>query len=178
MKHFVFYDTEGIIRFTSSAACDSEQVEPDGMSALEVEVLPVGPAQVIDGEVVSYSIPATSLDELKYARRYAMKSARDAEMAAGFTSNALVYDSDQASQVAIQLAAMQALIAVINASAFSVDWTLADNSVETLDKTAMLAVASDLQVMLAAAEAKMQGCRTAIDEATNAAEVAAITWPA
>jgi hypothetical protein len=120
------------------------------------------------------STPPLTLDQLKAARWEAMKAERTRAEAAPFTWNGLVFDADVQR---VTGAATGAMLAQLTGSPFAVDWTLADNSVVTLDAAEMTQVGMALLQHVEAAHSRARALRTLIF--TNAAtpeEVAAITW--
>ncbi|MNV54734.1 hypothetical protein D3C71_1469430 [compost metagenome] len=115
-----------------------------------------------------------TLDDLKYAKWEGFKTARDAAEFGGFIWDGSRFDSDAISQSriqgAVQLAAM--------APGFSLDWTLADNSIRTLNAADMAAVGAALGAHVAILHADARELRTQINAATTAAQLDGIRWPA
>jgi len=201
MNRYVIFDGTGeILRVVR---CEEEQADIQagpGEFLVESGVGDWDTHQVVDGVVVAYSaadankkrkrpfdnatwsnalldwVDTRTIDKCKSDKRQEMRAARDKKMLGGFKSATLDYDSDTESQAAIQIAVTQALVAKIDNTAFSVVWTLSDDSEVTLDKTAMLKVGKDLQQMLDNAQTKFQARKGAIKAATTVAEVEAITW--
>lgn len=102
------------------------------------------------------------------------KALRTQKEAAGFTWDGSVLDSDQVSQQrimgAVQLAGMN--------PAFTIPWTLQNNTVRTLNAAEMMAVGAALGAHVAAIFARAQELRLEIYAATTIADVEAITWDA
>ena len=63
------------------------------------------------------------------------------------------------------------------ASGWSIDWTLADNTVATLSAVELLAVGEALGDQISAAHACGRTLRTQLDAAASVAEINYITWP-
>lgn len=113
-----------------------------------------------------------ALSDVKASKWNEIKAARDATEYGGFVWDESTFDSDQASQQkimgAVQLAGLD--------PQFSVDWTLADNSVRTLDATQMTAVGVALGQHVNAQHVKARGLRQQIEAATTKEAVEAIAW--
>lgn len=112
------------------------------------------------------------------AKRWAViKAARDGAEFGGFTWNNSTFDSDPQAQSRIQGGAQLATLAMIASQPFSVDWTLADNTVRTLSGADMLAAGQALGVHIETVHGIGRDLRAAIEAATSVAAVDAITWP-
>lgn len=116
-----------------------------------------------------------SLADLKAEHWVAIKAARDAAEFGGFTWDGSMFDSDLTSQSRIQGAAQ---LAGLDPTNFSIDWTLADNSVRTLNAQEMTAVGVALGAHVGTQHAIGRSLRSQIEAATSAAELDAIAWPA
>lgn len=132
-----------------------------------------GPHHVFDFAAKQWVDPRT-LDQIKAAKWSALKAARDAAEFGGFTWDGSVFDSDLTSQSRIQGAVQLAGLAP---ASFGIDWTLADNSVRTLDAAQMTAVGEALGTHVLTQHTIGRGLRAALEAATTAAEVDAIAWP-
>lgn len=119
-----------------------------------------------------------SLNELRLSRWAAIKSAREAAEFGGFTWDGSTFDSDRESQSRIQGAAQLATLAMLSSQQFSVDWTLADNTVRTLSGADMLAVGQQMGVHIMTTHATGRALRDATEAATTSEELGTITWPA
>ena len=101
-----------------------------------------------------------------------IKQARSSAEFGGFTWDGSPFDSDAISQSriqgALQLAAM--------APGFTIDWTLANNSVRNLSAADLANVGAALGMHVAAQHAKARLLRSQIEVATTVAEVDAVTW--
>lgn len=112
------------------------------------------------------------LQDLKDDKWLEIKQARSAAEYGGFVWDGSAFDSDAVSQSriqgAVQLANME--------PGFSVDWTLADNSVRTLSAADMLAVGAALGEHVAAQFSRARAMRSQIAQATSAEELNNIVW--
>jgi hypothetical protein len=116
--------------------------------------------------------PTPPLPDLKDAKWLAIKSARSQAEYAGFAWDGSTFDSDPVSQQRLVAAVTQAQMD----AAFSIGWTLKDNSVRQLDAVQMKAVGAALGAHVATQFAHGQGLRVRIEAATTAAEVALMVW--
>jgi hypothetical protein len=119
---------------------------------------------------------ARNLSQHKSAKRDEIKIARNSQIKGGFTYNTKVYSSDEVSQSRIQVTAVQALMAKIDGTAWSISWTLADNTEVSLGKLQMLAMATALQQHLNTSQTKYRTLRDSIANATTKSEVESIVW--
>jgi len=106
-----------------------------------------------------------------------LKQRRGEEEFGGFTWDGSTFDSDPQSQSRIQGAAQLATLAMIASQAFSVDWTLADNTVRTLTGADMLAVGQQMGVHIMTTHATGRALREAIEAATTPEQLESIVWP-
>lgn len=111
--------------------------------------------------------------DIKWAR---IKALRDAAEEAGFVWDGSTFDSDKTSQSRIQGAAQLATLAQMTGSPFSIDWTLADNTVRTLTAADMIAVGTAMGVHISTQHAIGRIKRQQIDAATTPEELDAIQW--
>lgn len=113
-----------------------------------------------------------TLNDIKLAKWAIIKQARSSAEFGGFTWDGSPFDSDAISQSriqgAVQLAAM--------APGFTIDWTLANNSVRNLSAADLANVGAALGMHVAAQHAKARLLRSQIEVATTVAEVDAVTW--
>ena len=134
-------------------------------------VLPPHPWMKWDENAIAW-IDLRNLDDLKADQWAKIKAARgDAEFG-GFTWDGSPFDSDAISQQRIIGASQLAGIT----PGFLIDWTLADNTVRTLNATDMQAVGFALGQHVNAQHVKARGLRQQIDDATTPAEVEAVVW--
>lgn len=117
-----------------------------------------------------------NLDDAKALQWAAIKAARDAAEYGGFTFNGGRYDSDTVSVQRINGAVSMALIAQGAGQSFSIDWTLADNSVATLAGADVINLGMTLGQFVNGVHEKARQLRDQIDAATTVAAVGAIAW--
>lgn len=117
------------------------------------------------------------LQDHKEAKWIQIKAARDAASDAGFTWDGSTFQSDAAkSRGEITGAALAASIAKSTGQPFSINWTLTDNSVRSLNADQMIATGMALLAHINAVHEIGRGLRAQIDAATTVEEVEAITW--
>ena len=114
-----------------------------------------------------------TLADFKTQQWDTIKRARSAAEYAGFTWDGSTFDSDAISQNRITGAVT---LATLN-SAFSIGWTLADNTARTLTATDMMAVGGALGTHVATQFAIGQALRAEIEAATDRAGVEDVVWP-
>lgn len=146
------------------------------MGSIEAWLTTSPDSKFVGGTVVS-GAPG-DLASIKERRWVAMKGMRDAAEFGGFTWNNVVFDSTPQAQSRIQGASQLATLAMLASQAFSVDWTLADNSVVTLSGAQVIDVGRAMGEHIVTVHAIGRDVRSSIEAATTAEEVAAITWPA
>ena len=189
---FTVYDVDGRILRTGTAPenqakfqaiesqdelliLSSSNIAKDFVVGGKVTPLPPKPS---DSHVFNYAekvwVDPRSLGDLKAAKWDAIKAARDDAEFGGFNWAGSHFDSDAISQSriqgAVQLAAMT--------PGFSLEWTLADNSIRTLNAADMAAVGAALGAHVAILHADARELRTQINAATTAAQLDGIRWPA
>jgi hypothetical protein len=113
-----------------------------------------------------------TLADLKAAQWELIKQARSNAEYAGFTWDGSVFDSDAISQNRSTGAGTLAQLS----PGFTIDWTLADNSVRTLNQADMIAVGVALGVHVQTQFARAQGLRLQIEAASTPGQVAAVVW--
>lgn len=169
MIHYAITDSDGYL-----VAHGSGQVAPNGAvildSALTHPVIPRGYKYHLASSTL---VDVRSLDEVKAAQWEKVKASRYRAEASGFLWDGSLFDSDKISQQRITAAAQ---IASLNPE-FSVDWTLADNSVRSLSASDMLAVCAAMGAHLNQQHATGRNLRAQIDSATNTAGVESVCWP-
>lgn len=116
-----------------------------------------------------------ALADLRAARWAEIKRVRAVAEVAPLAVAGRVYDADAESQRRIAGAVQ---LAVIAPPGWSIDWTLADNSVATLTAADVIAVGVALGAQVSAAHAVARVLRAQIDTAADAAAINAIQWPA
>lgn len=125
-------------------------------------------------------IPSTAGEGVSAAgaRKWAfIKSQRSALEFGGFTWDGSAFDSDPQAQARIQGGVQLATIAAAQSQPFSIDWTLADNTVRTLSGADMIAVGMTLAAHVQTVHAIARALRLQIEAATTLAEVEAVVWP-
>jgi len=122
-------------------------------------------------------IDERTLDQAKTDQWSKVKAARDAAEFGGFAWDGSTFDSDVVSQSRIQGASQLATLAALASEPFSVDWTLADNTVRTLSGADMLAAGQAMGVHIMTVHETGRTLRAAIEAATTIAEVESIDWP-
>jgi hypothetical protein len=125
-----------------------------------------------------YSIP--TIDSLKAKKWEEIKSARNSSEVSGFSWDGSVFDSDQISQAKIQGAALAALISIYTGKIFSIDWTLADNTVRSLSATEMIAVGEAMLTHINSVHERGRLLREQITSITESTvqNLSAISWEA
>ncbi len=145
------------------------------VQAMAVVAFPPRPG---DGYYWNWSAKAWDFD-LTAARAAAwarIKAARDSALNGPFTWSGHVFDGDTVSQQRIHGAVQIATLALQAGQAYSVDWTLADNTTVTLSAADMIAVWQAMGAQYQANFAKGQALRLQIDSATTQAALDAIVW--
>lgn len=118
----------------------------------------------------------SALDSAKTAKWAEVKQHRDATENGGFVWGGSSFDSTPISQSRIQGAAQLATLAMINNQPFGIDWTLADNSVRTLNAQEMIAVGMAMGQHINACHTRARQLRSLIEAAQTKEEVEAIYW--
>lgn len=122
-------------------------------------------------------IDPRSLEQHKTARWAEIKATREANEFGGFTWDGSVFDSDAISQARIQGAVVLAMQALGAEVAFSIDWTLKDNSVRSLTGMQVVAVGQALATHVGTQHEIARILRTSIEEAVSISEVESVSWP-
>lgn len=175
MKHWA-YCKDGFVQWVSQSPDIATPTPPEGFTVVELdEPLPQPPF-----EGAAYDIQAQqwvdnrSLPTVKLQRWESIKAERSRREYAGFTWDGSVFDSDPVSQSRIQGAVQ---LAGLDPVAFSIDWTLADNTVRTLSGADMVAVGVMLAQHVNGLHVIARGLRAQIESATTIAEVESVVWP-
>jgi len=161
---------------------DLEGPAPDDSSVHEVTAHPVWTPPFAGAELHLQNGELVWLDTRTLAQAQAqrwdeIKAERSAREFGQFTWDGSTFDADDTSQRRIQGAVQLAVLAQMAGQGFSMDWTLADNSVRALDATDMTAVGVALGEHVAALHETGRLLRQAIDQATTVADVMAVVWP-
>lgn len=117
-----------------------------------------------------------SLEQVKEQHWELIKSKRASKEFSSFEYNGAFFDGDALSQQRIQGAVQLATIAVANNQPFSLDWTLADNSVINLDAQQTIGLGFALAAHVNNAHIQSRIIRARIDAATSIEEVESITY--
>jgi len=191
MKYAVYSSDSGQIEKIISCAPDQVQIQVlTGQGFIELDSESVSDAShyVCDGQLVAFpSAPSAlhtwdwslkewagpPLDVLRAEQWLKIKEARAEAESAGVTVGEYTFDSDPASQSKVQ-GAMQLTQYVPDD--WTVDWTLADNTVITLSKNGLIALALSLGSHVQDVYAKARDLRLAIDSASTAEEILAVCW--
>jgi len=138
------------------------------VEAASVVEIPVKPSahHVFDWAAKTWVDPR-SLQDLKDARWAEVRQERDSAEFGGFTWDGSRFDSDAISQQRITGAVT---LAMMN-SAFSIGWTLADNTVRTLNAADMIAVGVALGQHVNACHERARVLRGEIDGAETVGDV-------
>ena len=131
------------------------------------------PASPLFGGLISAN--ATDLAKAKARAWSRIKTARSAAETAPLTVGARAYDDTDVSQRQIAGAVQLALIA---GPAFTVEWTLADNTSATLTQAEVVAVGVALGQRTSVIYAAGRVLRTRIEACTTVAEADAVAWAA
>jgi hypothetical protein len=130
---------------------------------------------IFDYTIKAWVDPRTLADR-KAQKWSSIKMSRQAAEASGFTCNAHVYDSDPASATRISAAVQLAMIAKSASQPFSINWTLADNTIAVLDTAGMIAAGEALGAHIEVQQAKARGLRAQIEAAADVAALDLIVW--
>lgn len=114
-----------------------------------------------------------TLDDLRLERRAYVTAQRDITLGGGFTYNGDVYDSNAQSRANIS---SQARLAVAVGPTFETEWTLANNTLVTLDQGGMLALETAMDEHVATVYAHARALKQTIAAATTPTEIAAVQW--
>ena len=161
----------------SVSPLDDTPPAPDGMTVVELaEMLPPAPSEWSAYNVTTGQwVDVRSIDDRKMQQWSAIKRERTRREYAGFIWDESTFDSDPVSQSRIQGAVQ---MASLDPATFTIDWTLADNTVRTLSGSDMVAVGLALAQHVNGLHVVARGLRAQIEAAMTVAEVEAVTWPA
>jgi hypothetical protein len=116
------------------------------------------------------------LSKAKSKKWIQIKQHRDATENGGFVWDGSRFDSTPISQSRTQGAVQMAQIAASTGQPFSIDWTLADNSVRTLTGPQMIAVGLALGAHINEQHVRARQLREQIEAATTPEQVQAVRW--
>lgn len=171
------YCKDSLVQWTSSSPLDETPTPPDGFTVVELQ----SPLAAPPSDWAAFNIDTGQwvdprpITKRKTDRWATIKAERQRREYAGFTWDGSTFDSDPISQSRIQGAVQ---LASLDPATFSIDWTLADNTVRTLSGANMVAVGTALAQHVTALHITTRGLRAQIEAATTAAEVDAVVWPA
>lgn len=118
-----------------------------------------------------------TLEQVRAQQWAQIKAERAAREFGGMVWDGSPFDTDEVSQRRIQGAVQLAVIAQAAQQPFSIGWTLADDSVRTLDGADMIAVGMALAQHVGSLHETGRLLRQQIDEAATVADVIAVSWP-
>lgn len=118
-------------------------------------------------------VDARDLGRIKSDKWEEIKAARNNAELGGFEWNGSMFDSDETSQQRITIAAQIAAAT----PGFSVDWTLADNTIRTLSGADMAAVCVAMGLHVNAQHVIGRTLRQQIDDAQDVEAVNQVKWP-
>lgn len=156
-EYFLAYNvTSGAISFKGSV--------PAGMAARQV-LEPDERMLLLPPE--AWLNPAGSAATIALALGEQVKAKRDAVIDAGALTPSGRVQTDPISRQNITGAVVAAQLAVAAGQPFTVDWTMSDNSVATMDAPALFAMGMAVVVFVDAAHARARALRTAIEGAAD-----------
>jgi len=146
---------------------------PEG-SPIE-RVVEAAPLMIDDEWTQQWTVEPLPIDEAKATLWNAAKSHREQRENGGVTIPGVgTVQSDAISRGYINGAVLMAQIALTQSQPYAINWTLADNSVVTLDALGMIAVGVAAGQHVAACHAAAQAIRASIDAAEDHAALAVI----
>jgi hypothetical protein len=175
MKRAAIYDDNGDVVCFVTGSDENIAANTEGKNYIlvpEDESLSAGFWRVADGQLHTSVTNKSEISVLRQRKWEAIKRERDAEELSPFTWNDMTFDADRVSQSRIQGAAQLATIS----PEFEVEWTLADNTTTTLDKTDIYGVASALGQRVSLIHQYARSLREAINHATNESTLNDINW--
>lgn len=119
---------------------------------------------------------SNTLDSVKTRRWAYVKEKRSVAEFGTFAVGTLTYDCDAVSTQKITSAVVLAMLSLQSNSAFSIDWTLSDNTTTTLTAQGMVGVGAALGQNVEVVYGKARSLRAAISAATTIDAVNSITW--
>lgn len=187
MAYLVKFDDFGVITGCMSgpdAVLQEAATELEGNCLLNEDRVSNTSHMVLDGQLVEKGERPSlayvwqdanwvyDIDAGKVQRWLAVKSFRGREEFGIFEWNTHAFDCDEVSQRriqgAVQLAALDDTTVM--------DWTLADNSVQTFNATELIQIGQALAAHVNACHVKARVLRAQIDAATTETELDAINW--
>lgn len=147
---------------------------PDLLGSAETALIAAQGSPWMGGSVV---VPQGDLAASKIRRMAMIKRDRDLAEFGLLVWDGSTFNADPQSQARIQGAALLAAQAVQRGEQLRREWTLADNSVRSLDAEELLALGRALGEQVDSAHATARALRAAIDTAQTVGEVDAVAWP-
>lgn len=123
-------------------------------------------------------VGGTPLEVAKAQKWREILAERDRREFGTFVAGVYELDCDPKAQARIQGAVQLASLAAANGQPFSIDWTMADNTVVTLNAATMVGIGQALALHVGQVHATARALRSQIDAAATVAAVQEIAWPA
>lgn len=172
MKYSVVDSAGRVLSLIEMTPEDALLNVPDGCDLVE------GWANTFTDRLVNDEwVDGRTMEQVRLERRKSINEARDRLEFSFFTWDGSVFDADEKSQARLQGAFQLANLSLFALQPYSVDWTLANNTVRTLSANDMVAVGQALAAHVLAAHSTARTLKTEIDAATTLAEVDAVAWP-
>lgn len=193
MKQYAYFDANGMVLQTSVLGDDDDPALIEigtGHVLIDGSVMP-GPLAYVEGDVLknppeapgpAYVFDWTSktwtatLQDLKDAKWEEIKTDRSNAEFAPFTWDGSSFDANASAIQHISGAVQMALLAQLASQPFSIDWTLAGNTVRTLSGADMIAVGIAAGTHSGAVYDHARVLRDQIKAAATADAVAAVVW--
>lgn len=189
MKYFAEFDSSG--NKTAGYVADgmpyaAEDIKTNFPNAVEVtesdfNLYGAGYIRGADGKPKEKPAHVSTIAELQAAAWSRIKSERDRREQAGAPYLSKIIDSDEKSVTRISIAVQAAQAAISAGTAFSLDWTMQDNSVVTMTAAEVVgmsvALATHSNGLHLAARAVREKILAATDAAGVEAAEAAVVWP-
>lgn len=180
MNTYAIYDTTtGAVRWFMTSTPDHIDVSiPQGCGWIEIEEAPAGGWHVdlTTKGLVSGALDLRTLDQAKADKRAELKESRTDVVYSTFVWSGSPFDCNADSQALIQGAVLDSLVAAQLAQPFSVDWTLADNTVRTLSGSDVIQVGLAMSAWIRTNFSKGQALQSSIAAATSVAQLESIQW--
>ena len=122
-------------------------------------------------ENVCLKPPPKTLEEAKEAKKKAINAERDRHEQAGFLYNGSPFDTNQISYMRLLGASQTAQTALAMGQAFSVEWTLADNSTLTMSAEDMVGIIPAFAMYSSELHTKASELKAAVDAVVVAEDV-------
>ncbi len=194
MKVFTFFNAESgdpLFKVSGVEGCDALYSKP-GITCIEGDLMH---SYLMNGDVFQYSddqlklknnrpshacewsnalmcwIDIRGIEELRHQCWIKAKDARDSKEFGQFSWNGRIFDGDREAQRRLNLAVLAAQQAIAQGSPWSIDWTLADNSVITLSASDMVGVVAALGQNIDAAHEEARAKRALIGSASTKEEL-------